>query len=114
MQIHHQSFQKKKKIIKPAINKLKKMRINVLGPVSPDTVFTNFKSKKINVIFGMYHDQVLTGFKTLFKFKAINVTLGLRFMRVSPDHGVGSDIVGKNKANSESLLESIKFLNYIK
>ncbi len=107
-------FSEEKKIIRPAINKLKNMRINVVGPVSPDTAFINFKSKKINVIFGMYHDQVLTGLKTLFKFKAINVTLGLRFMRVSPDHGVGSDIVGKNRADPDSLLESIKFLNYIK
>jgi len=109
-----EDFSEEKKIIKPAIDSLKKMQINVVGPVSPDTVFTNYKSKKINVIFGMYHDQVLTGFKTLFKFKAINVTLGLKFIRVSPDHGVASDIMGKNKANPESLIESIKFLNYVK
>jgi len=109
-----EDFSEERRIIKPAIDQLKKMKINVVGPVSPDTVFTNYKSKKINVIFGMYHDQVLTGFKALFKFKAINVTLGLKFTRVSPDHGVASDIMGKNKANPESLIESIKFLNYMK
>ena len=59
----------------------------------------------------MYHDQVLTPFKTLFGFDAINITLGLKYLRVSPDHGVGSDIIGKNKANPISL---IKCLNYIK
>ena len=47
----------------------------------------------------MYHDQVLTPFKTLFKFDAINITLGLKYLRVSPDHGVAIDLIGKNKAN---------------
>ena len=75
---------------------------------------TNYKAKKIDVIFGMYHDQVLTGLKTLFKFEAINVTIGLKYIRVSPDHGVATDIMSKNIANPESLVETIKFLNYIK
>lgn len=107
-------FSEEKKIIKPAISRLKKMNINAFGPVSPDTIFTNYKSKKINIVFGMYHDQVLTGLKTLFKFKAINVTLGLKFIRVSPDHGVATDITGKKLASAESLIESVKFCNYIK
>ena len=58
----------------------------------------------------MYHDQVLGPFKALYKFYAVNLTLGLPYLRVSPDHGVGLDIVGKNKANEQSLLECIKFL----
>ena len=62
----------------------------------------------------MYHDQVLTTFKTLFKYDAINVTLGLPYIRVSPDHGVAFNIVGKKIANHKSLIESIKFFNYIK
>ena len=69
--------------------------------------------KKFDVIFGMYHDQVLTPFKALFKYNAINVTLGLPFIRVSPDHGIAEDIVGKNIANPNSLIYSIKFFNYI-
>ena len=62
----------------------------------------------------MYHDQVLTSFKSMFRYNAINVTLGLPFIRVSPDHGVAEDIVGKKKADSKSLIESIKFFNFIK
>ena len=58
----------------------------------------------------MYHDQVLTPFKTLFKFDAINMTLGLKYLRVSPDHGVAKDIIGKNKANEMSLQNCINFI----
>jgi 4-hydroxythreonine-4-phosphate dehydrogenase len=59
----------------------------------------------------MYHDQVLTPFKTIYKFDAINITLGLNYLRVSPDHGVALDLIKKNKANSLSLLNCIKFIN---
>ena len=59
----------------------------------------------------MYHDQVLAPFKTLYKFNAINLTLGLKYLRVSPDHGVATNLIGKNKANYSSLYECIKFCN---
>ena len=62
----------------------------------------------------MYHDQVLTPFKALYNFNAINITLGLPYIRISPDHGVGSNIVGKKIANPNSLIESIKFFNNLK
>ncbi len=103
-----------KEIISKAIKSIKKMKINVRGPVSTDTSFMNYKKFKYNIIVGMYHDQVLTSFKSMFRYNAINVTLGLPFIRVSPDHGVAEDIVGKKKADSKSLIESIKFFNYIK
>ena len=67
-----------------------------------------------DVIVGMYHDQVLTPFKTLFKFNAINITLGLKYFRASPDHGTAINLIGKNKANYFSLLNSINFLNNFK
>ena len=67
--------------------------------------------KKFNVIVGMYHDQVLIPFKTLFKFNAINITLGLNYIRVSPDHGTATNIIRKNKANYVSLFECVKFIN---
>ena len=102
------------KIILPAVNSLKKSKINVTGPVSPDSSFVYYKKKKIDVILGMYHDQVLTPFKALFKYDAINITLGLPYIRISPDHGVATNITGKNIANPKSLIESIKFFNYIK
>ena len=60
----------------------------------------------------MYHDQVLSPFKTLYNFNAINVTLGLPYIRVSPDHGTGEDII-KNLADPESLVQCIKFFSKI-
>ena len=59
----------------------------------------------------MYHDQILPAFKALCKFDAINITLGLKYLRVSPDHGVGKQIINKNKANPLSLINCIKFFD---
>ena len=100
-----------RKII-PAIFKLKKQKIDVTGPLVTDTAFMNFKD--YDVIIGMYHDQVLTPFKTLFKFNAINITLGLKYFRSSPDHGTAINLIGQNRANYLSLLNCINFLNNLK
>ena len=97
-----------KKII-PAIKKLKRDRISIIGPLSPDTAFLNFKD--YDVLVGMYHDQVLAPYKSLFKFNAINITLGIPYLRISPDHGVGKNIINKRLANPQSLIESVKFFN---
>ena len=113
---HNYSPSKKseeKKIISKAIKALIKLKIKTTGPVAPDSSFIIFKKYKFNVIIGMYHDQVLTPFKTLYNFKAINITLGLPYIRVSPDHGVAEDIIGKKISNPKSLIESIKFFNCI-
>jgi len=113
---HNFSTSKKSKekiAIKKAVKVLKKMKINVSGPVSTDSSFVNFKKYKFDVIIGMYHDQVLTPFKALYKYNAINITLGLPYLRISPDHGVAENITGKKIANPESLIESIKFFNYL-
>ena len=98
------------KEIIPAINKLKKIGINVNGPFSSDSFFIN-NYKNFNVLVGMYHDQVLTPFKALFHFDAINITLGLNYMRVSPDHGPALNLIGKKSASSLSLLRCIQFIN---
>ena len=103
-----------KKIINKAIKSLVKLKINAKGPVAPDSSFVIFKKYKFDVIIGMYHDQVLSPFKALYNFFAINITLGLPYIRISPDHGIAEDIVGKKIANPNSLIESIKFFNYIK
>jgi len=86
----------------------------VIGPLSPDTSFMISKRYNLDVILGMYHDQVLTPFKALFKYDAINITLGLPYFRISPDHGIAKNIIGKKIANPKSLIESIKFFNYVK
>ena len=98
------------RIINPAILKLKKKGFYVEGPLSVDTLFIN-NYKKYDVIVGMYHDQVLTPFKSLFKFDAINITLGLDYLRVAPDHGPAKDIINKNTANHLSLLSCVKFID---
>ena len=98
------------KIIFPAVNKLKNERVKISGPFSVDEVFLkNLKDKE--VVVGMYHDQVLAPFKALNKFNAINITLGLKYLRISPDHGTGAKIVFKNQANPESLLKAIDCFN---
>ena len=109
----HERFSEEEKIIKPAIKKIKKLKINITGPLSADTLFLSKNEKKFDVVVGMYHDQVLTPIKTIMGFKAINITLGLPFIRVSPDHGVAADIVGKKVADPSSLIESIKLFNNI-
>ena len=100
-----------KRIIIPSILKLKKFKIDIKGPLVADTLFIK-DYKKFDIIVGMYHDQVLTPFKTLFKFNAINITLGLKYLRISPDHGVATDLIGKKKANPTSLINCINFLNF--
>ena len=100
-----------KKVIIPAIKFLSKKNIKVGGPFAADTIFLKNQTDKYNVIIGMYHDQVLAPIKTLFGFEAINITLGLPFIRISPDHGPNVKMLGKNKSNPESLIQAIKFLN---
>ena len=99
------------KIIKPAIKSLIKKKYNVQGPFPADTIFLKEKLKNYDVIIGMYHDQVLTPIKTLFGFNAINITLGLPFIRISPDHGPNAKMLGKNLSNPKSLIEALKFLD---
>jgi 4-hydroxythreonine-4-phosphate dehydrogenase len=103
------NFNEDDKIIKPTIRYLKK-KYNVSGPYSADTIFLKNNRKNFDVIIGMYHDQVLTPLKTLFEYDAINITLGLPFDRISPDHGPNEKMIGRNISNPLSLLRSIQFL----
>ena len=98
-------------IIIPAIRNLKAKNFKVEGPFPADTIFIQEHLKKFDVIVGMYHDQVLTPMKTLFGFNAINITIGLPFVRISPDHGPNSSMLGKNLSDPKSLIEALKFLD---
>ena len=98
----------------PAINFLKNKKLNINGPFSADTFFSKNNIDKFDVVIGMYHDQVLTPIKTIYNFNAINITLGLPFIRVSPDHGTNNEMIGKNKSNPNSLFSIIKFFIKIK
>ena len=100
-----------KNTIIPAINYLKSKKFRVSGPFPADTIFLKDNYKKFDVIIGMYHDQVLTPIKSIFGFNAINITLGLPFLRISPDHGPNVKMFGKNISNPDSLKEAIKFLD---
>ena len=104
-------FNEDEKIIKPTINYLKKNKYYVNGPFSADTIFLKQNRIKYDVILGMYHDQVLSPIKTLFEFDAINITLGLPFYRISPDHGPNENMIGKNISNPLSLIKAISFLD---
>jgi len=106
------SFNEDKKIILPTVKKLKKLMYDIEGPLAADTIFLKNNRKKFDLIIGMYHDQVLAPIKTIFEYDAINITIGLPFTRVSPDHGPNESMLGKNKSNYLSLFNSIKFLDF--
>ena len=101
-------------IISPAIKQLKKNKIQVTGPYPSDTIFLKKNYKNFNVIVGMYHDQVLAPIKTIYAFDAINITLGLPFLRITPDHGPNQHMLGKNKSSAKSLINALQFANRIK
>ena len=98
-------------IIIPAIKQLKSKNMQVDGPFPADTIFIKEQLKNYDVVIGMYHDQVLSPMKALFNFEAINITLGLPFIRISPDHGPNSAMLGKNLSNPRSLIKALKFLD---
>ena len=99
------------KIIIPAIKKLRLKNTKINGPFPADTIFTKSLLKNYDVVIGMYHDQVLSPMKALFNFDAINITLGLPFTRISPDHGPNYPMLGKNLSDPKSLMQALKFLD---
>ena len=105
------NFNEDEKIIKPLVKYLNNKNFNISGPISADTAFLKKNREKFDVIVGMYHDQVLTPIKTLFEYDAINITLGLPFLRISPDHGPNEKMTGKNISNPLSLIKAISFLD---
>ena len=104
-------YNEDEKIIKPSITMLRKRGLKISGPYAADTVFLKQNREKFDVVLGMYHDQVLAPLKTLKEYDAINITLGLPFFRISPDHGPNNLMVGKNYSNPLSLIQAINFLD---
>ena len=97
-------------IIKPILKKCKKNKIKIVGPLSSDSCFHRSRREQFDGILCFYHDQGLIPVKTLDFNHSINVTGGLPFLRVSPDHGPAFDIAEKNIASLESLIASFDFL----
>ena len=104
-------FNEDEEIIKPVVKSLYKSNYKIFGPFAADTVFLKKNRRKFDVIIGIYHDQVLTPAKTLFEYDAINITLGLPFIRISPDHGPNESMLGENKSNPSSLIKGLTFLD---
>ena len=92
----------------PAIKKSLAQKVKAEGPFPADTVFWKAKQGEYDVVVAMYHDQACIPFKTLYFDKGVNITLGLPFVRTSPDHGTAFDIAGKNQADPSAMKEAIR------
>jgi 4-hydroxythreonine-4-phosphate dehydrogenase len=95
-------------IIAPAVLQLQQEGIEAAGPWPADTMFHERARSGYDVALGMYHDQVLIPAKTLAFDEGVNVTLGLPFIRTSPDHGTAFDIAGKGIARPDSACAAIR------
>lgn len=100
-------------IIRPALNKLADQGYYVTGPHPADTIFHQAVRKTYDAVIAMYHDQALIPVKTIGFDTGVNITLGLPFIRTSPDHGTAYDIAGSGKANPRSLIEALKVAHHM-
>ena len=94
-------------IIAPAVSALTEVGIDAFGPIAPDSLFTPQARDTYDAALCMYHDQALIPIKTVAFETAVNVTLGLPFVRTSPDHGTAFDIAGTGQASETSLLAAL-------
>jgi 4-hydroxythreonine-4-phosphate dehydrogenase len=95
-------------IVKPAVDLLRHEGIDARGPLPADTMFHAAARASYDAALAMYHDQALIPIKTLAFDHAVNVTLGLPFVRTSPDHGTAFDIAGTGKADPSSLIAALR------
>lgn len=95
-------------VITPALEELRKNSFNITGPFPADTIFTPHRLQECDAVFAMYHDQALPVVKYMSFGHAVNVTLGLPYVRTSVDHGVALDVAGTGRADAGSMAEAIK------
>jgi len=95
-------------ILSPAIERAREMGTNVTGPFPADTVFYRALTGNFDAVVAPYHDVGMAAFKTAAFGRGVNVTLGLPFVRTSPDHGTAFDIAGTNSANATSMVEAVR------
>lgn len=100
-------------IIKPAVEKLKAEGINAFGPLAADTLFHPQARARYDAVLCMFHDQALIPVKTLAFDRGVNVTLGLPFVRTSPDHGTAFDIAGTGRAEPGSLIAALRLAAHL-
>lgn len=96
-------------VITPALDRLRARGLSISGPHSADSLFHAAARAHYDVVVCMYHDQALIPIKTLDFERSINVTLGLPFLRASPDHGTAHDIAGRGIASAASMIEALRF-----
>jgi len=101
------------RIIKPAVTQLRAFGLAVKGPASPDSLFSTQARQSYDAAICMYHDQALIPIKALDFDGGVNITLGLPFLRTSPDHGTALDIAGTGQARSDSLIAAIRMANFM-
>ncbi len=95
-------------IVEPAIAELRANGLDVRGPLAADAMFHEAARRTYDAAICMYHDQALIPLKTIAFERGVNVTLGLPFIRTSPDHGTALDIAGQGKASAESLIAALR------
>lgn len=95
-------------VVIPAVQAARRLGIAVEGPLAADTLFVEHNRRRYDAVIAMYHDQGLIPVKTLAFRQAVNLTIGLPFVRTSPAHGTAFDIAGKNKADCSSMVEAIR------
>ncbi|MBO9464388.1 4-hydroxythreonine-4-phosphate dehydrogenase PdxA [Tropicibacter sp. R15_0] len=100
-------------LIAPVLDRLRAEGLNLSGPLPADTMFHARARGNYDVAICMYHDQALIPIKTLDFDRGVNVTLGLPFIRTSPDHGTAFDIAGKGLANPTSTVEALKLAHHL-
>ncbi len=101
------------KIIRPVLNKLKKKKIIIDGPLSADSILLDRNIKKYDCFIFIYHDQALIPFKLISKFSGVNYTGNLNIIRTSPDHGTAYDLIQSKNISNKSLLNSYKLIKKI-
>ena len=94
--------------MEPVVNDLANTGVDIEGPVPADTVFFRALSGEFDAVIAPYHDVGMAAFKTVTFQSGVNVTIGLPFVRTSPDHGTAFGIAGTDKADESSMLEAIR------
>jgi len=96
------------RIMKPAVDVLRSRGVDIAGPIPADTVFIRSIRGEFDAVIAPYHDVGMAAFKTAAFGQGVNVTLGLPFVRTSPDHGTAIDIAGRGIADPSSMEEAIR------
>ncbi len=100
-------------VFRPAVEELRQSGIRVQGPLSADTVFGRALRGDLDAVVAPYHDMGMAAFKTVTFGRGVNVTLGLPFVRTSPDHGTAFDLVGRGLADPSSMREAIRLAAHL-